>query len=456
MQQGVPRDRRGRARVRRRPDQEAARRACGTIRRGSRSTPRSGKPAETTWEVLERFDGFTFVRCLPKTGRTHQIRVHLQSIGHPVLCDATYGRREQLLRKRPRSRAPRRPRPSRCILGRQALHAFALEFHHPLARETHSGSRRRFRPTSSGRSRLCAPIEEGRTDELRRSTDFPGPPEGRHVAVEVAPLGRAVPGVPGHALGQARDRPQRLAAPLRPRCSRTGSTSTPSSRSGGCGTASSRTRTATARDAVFGLEDAAHAPRRHDQGRRARLRAGAPHHPAPRPGRLGEEHDRAPDEARRSSATRAAPEGALYTFSWVLEDGTLAPLADERGSAEAHPGRRPRARSSRQLNERLDRTYRISVPGDLDPMSRWYFNHFLKRYEGDWTRVLEHVTRAPAPALREGPRRHRHVPAEGREEPGLDRAHGRHQLPQDRRVRHATPIRARSTSTASSTSPTAA
>src|SRR4029077_17297059 len=56
-----------------------------------------GKPAETKWEVLERFDGYTFVKCVPKTGRTHQIRVHLQSIGHPVLCDGTYGRREQLL-----------------------------------------------------------------------------------------------------------------------------------------------------------------------------------------------------------------------------------------------------------------------------------------------------------------------------------------------------------------------
>ncbi len=50
--------------------------------------------------------------------------------------------------------------------------------------------------------------------------------------------------------------------------------------------------------------------------------------------------------------------------------------------------------------------------------------------EGDGPRP-----RAPADPLREGPRRHRHVPAQGREEPGLDRAHRRHQLPQDRRVR---------------------
>jgi 23S rRNA pseudouridine1911/1915/1917 synthase len=90
-----------------------------------------GKPAETTWEVLERFDGFTYVRCLPKTGRTHQIRVHLQSIGHPIVCDGTYGRRDRLLRKDLDVAAP----PERAedpILERQALHAFALEFHHPL------------------------------------------------------------------------------------------------------------------------------------------------------------------------------------------------------------------------------------------------------------------------------------------------------------------------------------
>ncbi len=62
---------------------------------------------------------------------------------------------------------------------------------------------------------------------------------------------------------------------------------------------------------------------------------------------------------------------------------------------------------------------------------------------------------APPAAVRAGPRRHRHVPAQGREEPGLDRADRRHQLPQDRRVRHRTRTRAPSTSTASSTSPTA-
>jgi serine protein kinase len=84
------------------------------------------------------------------------------------------------------------------------------------------------------------------------------------------------------------------------------------------------------------------------------------------------------------------PEGALYTFSWVLEDGTLAHSPMNEDPLKLIPAD-ARTDIVRQLNERLDRTYRISMPGDLDPMSRWYFNHFLKRYEGDWTRVLEHV-----------------------------------------------------------------
>jgi 23S rRNA pseudouridine1911/1915/1917 synthase len=97
--------------------------------------PVGGKPAETAWEVLERFEGFTYLRCVPKTGRTHQIRVHLQSIGHPILCDATYGRRQALIRREVDPGAPTAEAGS-AILGRQALHAFALEFHHPLHGKT--------------------------------------------------------------------------------------------------------------------------------------------------------------------------------------------------------------------------------------------------------------------------------------------------------------------------------
>jgi 23S rRNA pseudouridine1911/1915/1917 synthase len=93
--------------------------------------PVKGKPAETTWQVLERFEGFTYVACRPRTGRTHQIRVHFQSIGHPVVCDPVYGRRSELVLGDLDPSASGEEG-GRVILGRQALHAFSLEFRHPL------------------------------------------------------------------------------------------------------------------------------------------------------------------------------------------------------------------------------------------------------------------------------------------------------------------------------------
>ena len=74
-----------------------------------RDDPNS-RPAQSFYEVLERFDGFASVRITPKTGRTHQIRVHLASIGCPVLCDRAYGSRALLtrgeLRRRPDDESP--------------------------------------------------------------------------------------------------------------------------------------------------------------------------------------------------------------------------------------------------------------------------------------------------------------------------------------------------------------
>jgi 23S rRNA pseudouridine1911/1915/1917 synthase len=80
-----------------------------------------GRPASTYFEVRERFDGFALLACFPKTGRTHQIRVHLASIAHPVVGDRVY---------RHRSTPPTIP-PEAPLVDRQALHAQVLELEHP-------------------------------------------------------------------------------------------------------------------------------------------------------------------------------------------------------------------------------------------------------------------------------------------------------------------------------------
>ena len=77
-------------------------------------TQRNSKPAVTHWEVVERFRGYTHIRCRLETGRTHQIRVHMAYIGHPILGDTVYGHKK-----------PELGQDSQC------LHAGALCFRHP-------------------------------------------------------------------------------------------------------------------------------------------------------------------------------------------------------------------------------------------------------------------------------------------------------------------------------------
>jgi len=77
-------------------------------------TPRNSKNAVTHWEVVARYRGYTHVRCRLETGRTHQIRVHMAHIGHPILGDTVYGHKK-----------PELGQDSQC------LHAGILCFRHP-------------------------------------------------------------------------------------------------------------------------------------------------------------------------------------------------------------------------------------------------------------------------------------------------------------------------------------
>ena len=84
-------------------------------RRTTMAVVASGKPARTHFGVLERFGNATLLRCRLETGRTHQIRVHLASLGHPLVGDPAYGRKGPI------------PFP------RQALHAARLALEHPIS-----------------------------------------------------------------------------------------------------------------------------------------------------------------------------------------------------------------------------------------------------------------------------------------------------------------------------------
>ena len=79
---------------------------------------KNGRPAVTHWNVLARYAAYTHVRCRLETGRTHQIRVHMASIGHPLLGDGVYGA----------------PCPEKGLEG-QCLHARELKFIHPRTGE---------------------------------------------------------------------------------------------------------------------------------------------------------------------------------------------------------------------------------------------------------------------------------------------------------------------------------
>lgn len=89
-----------------------------TNRKSMAVTYRNSKPAVTHFKVIERLNGFTHVVCDLETGRTHQIRVHLKSLGHPIAGDKLYGNKGD-----------------KSALDSQALCATKLEFKHPVTNE---------------------------------------------------------------------------------------------------------------------------------------------------------------------------------------------------------------------------------------------------------------------------------------------------------------------------------
>lgn len=93
-----------------------------------------GKPAVTHWRVLERYGYTTLVECRLETGRTHQIRAHMKSIGHPLFADERYGGME-ILRGERTSSYKAYIKNCLALCPRQALHAKTLGFVHPVTGE---------------------------------------------------------------------------------------------------------------------------------------------------------------------------------------------------------------------------------------------------------------------------------------------------------------------------------
>ena len=94
-----------------------------------------GKPAETRFVVQERFQRYCLLQCFPRTGRTHQIRVHLAHLDHPIVGDSLYGGKPLFLSSLKRDYQFKKNEPERALISRCALHAQGLEFEHPNGNE---------------------------------------------------------------------------------------------------------------------------------------------------------------------------------------------------------------------------------------------------------------------------------------------------------------------------------
>jgi 23S rRNA pseudouridine1911/1915/1917 synthase len=108
----------------------------------------TGKSAVSLFEVMERFCGYTLVKITPETGRTHQIRVHMKTIGHPIVADSEYSNTdacylEDLMRPDSNTEMYNLEKvqelcnnTDQLIINRQALHAYKIKFLHPVFNKT--------------------------------------------------------------------------------------------------------------------------------------------------------------------------------------------------------------------------------------------------------------------------------------------------------------------------------
>jgi 23S rRNA pseudouridine1911/1915/1917 synthase len=93
---------------------------------------KTGKKANTLFELLEKFNGYSLLKCQPLTGRTHQIRVHLRQAGLPIVGDTLYGGSELLLSRLKSDYRLKPKKTEKPLLNRVALHAMELKLPHPV------------------------------------------------------------------------------------------------------------------------------------------------------------------------------------------------------------------------------------------------------------------------------------------------------------------------------------
>jgi 23S rRNA pseudouridine1911/1915/1917 synthase len=96
----------------------------------------NGKKSITLYRVMERFRGFTFVEAKPLTGRTHQVRVHFNAIGHPLAIDPIYGSSQPIFLSQFKKDYKEKDEPEKPVISRLPLHASMLTLREPTEEKT--------------------------------------------------------------------------------------------------------------------------------------------------------------------------------------------------------------------------------------------------------------------------------------------------------------------------------